>query len=237
MQKCDQTFTDFQPYLLPDTDPWSLPEEKAVSLLNYLKTRGIEHVYCIPPMRLENRDNTTDSVQNAFLSFLKRFSTDCKLKLAARYRLDDGFMPLLKQGNLLVIGNYLIIDVSPLQEYERTWKVISEIISVGYKPILVQPERTTYWKKEEFKRLREAGVQLMLNTYSLFGYNGDNALMYSRWMLSKGMYDYVCSGIEDTKIMRYSEKFTLNEDDISIKELSRLEDNGRMLWSATGNKR
>lgn len=226
-------FIDFQSYLLPGTDPWSLPEEKAVSLLNYLKTRGIEHIYCIPPVKLENRSHTTDYIQNAFLFFLKRFSTDCQLKLSARYRLDDGFIPLLKRNDLLSIGKYLIIDVSPLENHEQMWNMIDEIIHTNYKPILIQPERTTYWKKEDFIRLREAGVQFMLNTYSLFGYNGDNALMYSRWMLSEGMYDYICSGIEDTKIMRYSENFTMNADDLSIKELSRLEDNGRMLWSVT----
>ena len=227
------SFTDFQPYLIPDTDPWSLPEEKAVSLLNYLKTRGIERIYCTPPVRLENSNNTPNFLQNTFLSFLKRFSIDNRLKLSARYRLDNGFVPLLKRNDLLSIGKYLIIDVSPLQENEQTWDMIEEIINAGYKPILMQPERTIYWGKNDFIRLREVGVQLMLNTYSLFGYNGDSALMHSRWLLSKGMYDYVSSGIEDTKIMRYSENFTMNADDISIKELSRLEDNGRMLWSAT----
>jgi tyrosine-protein phosphatase YwqE len=226
--------TDFQPYLLPGTDPWALPEEKVVCLLNYLKTREIERIYCIPPIKLENRSNTTNSLQNAFLSFRQRFSTECELRLAARYRLDDGFSSILKGSDLLSIGNSLIVDVSPLQEHKHTWKMIGEIIEAGYIPILIQPERTTYWKEDDFLRLKESGVRLMMNLYSLFGYNGDNALMYSRWMLSEGMYDYMCSGMEDTRIMKYSENFTSDADDISIKELG---ENDRLLWESTNGKR
>lgn len=224
---------DFNSYLLPGTDPWALPEAKAVSVLNYLKTRGIEQIYSIPPVRLENPANTTAFLQRAFRLFQQRFSTDCTLKLAARYRLDDGLIPLLRSNNLLSIGIYLITDVSPLQSHKNTFDLLEEIQKAGYVPILVQPERTTYWREEDFIQVKKTGAQLMLNLYSLFGYHGDNALMYSRWMLSKGMYTYVCSGIEDTKTMRYSENFTMNADDISIKELSRLEDGGRLLWEVT----
>jgi tyrosine-protein phosphatase YwqE len=227
---------DFQPYLLSGTDPWALPEEKAINLLDYLMSRGITHIYCIPPVKQENR-NTTDSLQNTFLSFWQQFSTGCELKLAARYRLDVGFKSILKGGDLLSIGRYLIIDVSPLQEYGCTWKMIGEIIDTGYVPILVQPERTTYWKEDDFLLLKESGVQLMMNQYSLFGYNGDNALMYSRWMLSEGMYDYMCSGMEDTKIMRYSENFTLDAGDLSLAGLVKSERNARLLWENTISKR
>lgn len=227
------SFIDFQPYLIPYTDHWVLSEEKLMSLLNYLKTRGIEHIYCIPPIKMENRNYTTSSLQDAFLSFRKRFSMDCKLKLAACYRLDEGFMSLLRNRDLIAIGKYLIVDVSPSEEYVRSGILIDETVKAGYIPVIIQPERTTYWNKGDFTRLKEAGAQLMLNLYSLFGYHGDNALLYSRWMLSKGMYDYVCSGIEDTKNMWYSEKFVMDENDVLVKELSRLEDNGRMLWSIT----
>lgn len=233
MQTPHFSFTDFQPYLLPGTDPWALSEAKAISLLNYLKARGIDQIYCIPPVHFENAARATASLQRAFRLFQQCFSTDCTLKLAARYRLDDGFSTLLKSDDLLRIGIHLITDVSPLQSHSSTFDMLGEIRNAGYIPVVVQPERTTYWREEDFIRLQKSGVQLMLNLYSLFGFHGDNALMYSRWMLSKGMYTYVCSGIEDTKLMRYIENFTMNADDVSIKELCKLEDNGRIIWDAT----
>lgn len=228
-------FTDFHPYLLSGTDPWALPEEKTVSLLNYLKTKGIDHIYCTPPVKVENPANTPAFLQSAFRSFQQRFSTDCKLKLAGRYRLDGGFEPLLTHNNVLSIGIYLIVDVSPMQIHKDTFVLLDVIQKAGYIPVVVQPERTMYWSEDDFLRLKQSGAQLMLNLYSLFGYNGDQALAYSRWMLSEKMYTYVCSGMEDTRIMWYSERFEMNADDISIIELGRLEANGRLLWNVTEN--
>lgn len=234
MNSFNEPNTDLQPYLLPNTDPWALPEEKAVSLLNYLNGKGFEHVYCIPPVRQENRNNTVDFLQRTFLLFQQRFSTDSKLKLAARYRLDNGFTPLLKNNELLSIGKYLITDASPLHHHPNTFKMLEAIRKAGYVPVLIQPERTTYWNEDDFIRLERAGVQLMLNLCSLYGYHGDYALMHSRWMLSKGMYTYVCSGIEDMKTMRHSENFVLDADAASAEELARIEANSSMLWMTTG---
>lgn len=210
---------DFQPYLLPGTDPWALSVEKALGLLNYLSTKGFKCIYCTPPVKCDSRFSTANAIRNVFSSFRQSYSWDCELKLAARYRLDDGFIPLVNHGELLSIGEYLIIDVSPLQAHVGTSDMIKATIEAGYTPILAQPERTVYWEEEDFLRLKEAGCKFMLNLYSLFGYNGDYALMYSRWMLSEGMYDYACSGMEDTKIMHYSERFALDEDDTIIKAL------------------
>ena len=224
------SFIDFQPYLLPDTDAWALPEDKAVLLLDYLKTRGMDSFYCVPPIRQGGGKNSIDFLQNVFLAFLKKHSAKAKFRLAARYRLDEGFISLLRKNGLLTIGRHILVDVSPLEKNEYIWETLKAISRAGYTPIIMQPERTTYWQEEDFRRLRGEGARLMLNLYSLFGYNGDEALMYSRWMLSEGMYDYVCSGMEDTKIMRYSERFALDEDDAMIKELGHLEENGRLLW-------
>ena len=32
-------YTDFQPYILPETDVWALPTQKAMELLEYLENK------------------------------------------------------------------------------------------------------------------------------------------------------------------------------------------------------
>ena len=46
--------TDFQPYLLPNTDAWALPGDKALELLVYLEQQGVRQIYCVPPVKVEN---------------------------------------------------------------------------------------------------------------------------------------------------------------------------------------
>ena len=43
-------YTDFQPYILPETDVWALPTQKAMELLEYLGNKGMKQVICVPPV-------------------------------------------------------------------------------------------------------------------------------------------------------------------------------------------
>ncbi len=226
---------DFQPYLLPNTDIWSLSEDKSLLLLDYLKSRGIKQIFCTPPIKQDSSSLYAESLNNIFDNFKKQYSGNIQLRLAARYRLDGGFLSLFENNEFLSIGRELIVDVSPIKEEKDYLRMLERILDKGYIPVIVQPERTIYWGDSDYSRLKELGCKLILNLYSLFGYNGDYALMYSRELLFHNMYDYLFSGIEDTKIMHYSQNFTLDESDILLKELKKLEDNGRYLWSSTEN--
>lgn len=229
--------TDFQPYLLPNTDAWALPEDKALELLVYLEQQGVRQIYCVPPVKVENEVNAFSFLKDAFQYLQQQYSGNISLRLSARYRLDEGFPALLEKGDLLTIGGgkELLVDVSPLQQPEGLSEMIHAICRSGYIPVLMQPERSLYWGTEDYLHLRESGCRLMLNLYSLFGYNGDGALNYSRMLLRKEWYTYLCSGREDTKVMRYGESFSIEDDDDLAMKLQEIERNSRLLWSATEN--
>ena len=91
--------------------------------------------------------------------------------------------------------------------------MLDAALAAGYTPVIMQPERTIYWGTEEFVKLKEKGCRLMMNLYSFFGYNGDEALNYSRMLIRRNLYTHVFSGMEDTKIMRYSECFNLHDNE------------------------
>lgn len=129
----------------------------------------------------------------------------------------------------------MLVDVSPLQQPEGLSEMIHAICRSGYIPVLMQPERSLYWGTEDYLHLRESGCRLMLNLYSLFGYNGDGALNYSRMLLRKEWYTYLCSGREDTKVMRYGESFSIEDDDDLAMKLQEIERNSRLLWAAMEN--
>ena len=105
-----------------------------------------------------------------------------------------------------------MVDVSPLQEYSETGNILQTIIEIGYIPVIMQPERTTYWNMDHFIRLHDIGCKFMGSLYSFHGYNGDTALLHSLELYQRGWYDYYCSGMEDTKVMHYSEDFWNRND-------------------------
>ena len=60
--------TDFQPYLLLNTDAWALPEDKALELLVYLEQQGVRQIHCVPPVKVENGGNAFSFLKDAFHS-------------------------------------------------------------------------------------------------------------------------------------------------------------------------
>ena len=200
---------DYQPYLLSGTDDWALSEDKALELLAYLERKGVEVVYCVPPVRKENGQNTVAFLQQQFGKLFAVYDGNIRLRLAARYRMDEEFIGLLQRGEVLTLGErrQLLVDVSPVTEYAGTWEALEEIIQAGYVPVVMQPERVTYWNMPDFERLLAMGCKLMGNLYSLYGYHGDDALYYSRRLRLQKAYDSYWSGMEDTKVMRYIEDF------------------------------
>ena len=62
--------TDFQPYLLPNTDAWALPGDKALELLVYLEQQGVRQIYCVPPVKVENEGNAFSFLKMGYASAL-----------------------------------------------------------------------------------------------------------------------------------------------------------------------
>lgn len=54
-------------------------------------------------------------------------------------------------------------------------------------------------------------------------------------LLRKEWYTYLCSGREDTKVMRYGESFSIEDDDDLAMKLQEIERNSRLLWAAMEN--
>lgn len=208
------SYTDFQPYILSGTDDWALSSKKATELLEYLESKGVNRVICVPPVKQENPENTTENLKRIFQCFKAQYKGNIELELAARYRLDSLFEEKLSHEELLTLSGTkeLLVDVHPLKNDSRIWEMLDSALTAGYIPVIMQPERTVYWYTEDFIRLKEKGCRLMMNLYSFFGYNGDEALNYSRMLIRKNLYAYVFSGMEDTKIMHYSERFNFQEN-------------------------
>ena len=228
--------TDFQFYLLPETDVWDIKPKDSLEVIQYLKSRGIKNIFCVPSVRSEFPINTNEYLQQQFDSFQKLYGNEVEMKLAAKYRMDEEYLDYLANDEILTVSNkYLLADLSPITKPENLWKMIDTTIEKGYTPILVQPERYEYCHMEEFMKFKEHGCKLMLNVFSLAGYNGQTALYYSLMLLQKEMYSFATSGIEDKKTMRYTDDFVITDPVIKSK-FEVLQRNNNDLWQTTNIK-
>lgn len=224
---------DFQFYLLPETDVWDIKPKDSLEVISYLKSIGVENIFCAPTIRSEFAQNTREYLQQQFNSFQDLYGNEIEMKLAAKYRMDEEYLNHLTNNDLLTVGgNYLLADASPITKPDNLWEMIDATVAKGYNPILIQPERYEYCHMEDFVQLKEHGCKLMLNLYSLAGYNGQAALHYSIMLLQKEMYSYVTSGIEDKKSMRYTEGFEVGDRGMK-KKLEKLYENNRLLWKSS----
>lgn len=223
--------TDFQFYLLPETDIWDIKSKDSLEVIQYLKSRGTQNTFCTPSVRSEFSLNTNEYLQQQFDSFQKLYGNEIGMKLAAKYRMDEDYLNHLAKDELLTVGNrYVLADLSPITKPENLWEMIDATVAKGYTPILVQPERYEYCHMEDFFLFREHGCKLMMNMFSLAGYNGQAALYYSISLLQKGMYAFVTSGIEDKKSMRYTEDFEMEDGEMKRK-LEKLMENNLNVWN------
>lgn len=224
---------DFQFYILPETDVWDIKPKDSLEVIQYLKSRNIEKIFCAPSVRSEFTQNTHEYLQQQFHSFQNLYGDVMEMKLAAKYRMDEEYLNHLANDNLFIAGgNYLLVDASPITKPDNLWEMIDATVARGYTPVLVQPERYEYCHMEDFVQLKEHGCKLMLNLYSLAGYNGQASLHYSIALLQKEMYSYVTSGIEDKKSMRYAGDFEIADKGME-KKLEKLHENNRLLWKSS----
>lgn len=225
--------TDFQFYLLPETDVWDIKPKDSLEVISYLKSTGIKNVFCAPSVRSEFPQNTNTYLQQQFDSFQELYGNEMGMKLTAKYRMDEEYMNHLEKDEMLTIGNNCVLtDLSPITKPNGLWEMIDATVAKGYTPILVQPERYEYCHMEDFVQFREHGCRLMLNVFSLAGYNGQAALYYSLALLQKEMYSFVTSGIEDRKTMAYTGNFSIKDSNLK-KKFSSLQHNNTELWQAT----
>ncbi len=89
---------------------------------------------------------------------------------------------------------------------------------MGLKVILAHPERYPFYYHDfdEYKRIRDLGVLLQVNTNSLCGYYGKMAKVIGEKFVSLGMVDFIGT---DCHHMRHVENLKRSLREKSVKKL------------------
>lgn len=168
--------TDMHSHLVPGVDDGSDSLENSLIMLRGLIELGYKKVITTPHIRPEYFPNTRETISRGF-SLLKnaveKEGLPLSLEFAAEYFVDFDFLQKLETEKLLTFcGNHILIELSTFSAPPNLYDSIFQMRIKGYQPILAHPERYVYFQLEEFRKLKDFGCLLQVNTMSLSGHYG-----------------------------------------------------------------
>lgn len=180
--------TDSHSHILFGVDDGIATLEDSLAVLALEESVGIKEVWCTPHV-MDDLSNTTESLKERFHELQQAYKGPIKLHLAAEYMLDSEFERRLAQGDLLTIGDsLLLVETSMNVPPYNFGEILQEIMAKGYRPLLAHPERYRYLQLKDYQHLDSIGVHFQLNLPSLLGYYGESAQKKAKDLLRNGWY-------------------------------------------------
>jgi protein-tyrosine phosphatase len=200
---------DVHSHLLPGIDDGSPGVEQSVKLIKGLNELGFSKFICTPHIFQELYPNTPETIFSALdltrqaLSYAK---VDVEISSAAEYMIDEMFK--VAKGLQVMSGNYILIEMSYLNETPNIEKVIFDLQIEGYKVILAHPERYNFYHQSHsaFHRYKDMGVLFQLNLLSVTGYYGKEVKRAAEYLLEQKCYDLAGTDLHHDKHLEFLKK-------------------------------
>ena len=193
---------DVHSHLLPGIDDGSPDIEQSVKLIRGLNELGFSKFICTPHIFQELYPNTPETISSA-LDLTRQALADAKIDVeisaAAEYMIDEMFK--VGKGLQVLPGNYILIEMSYLNETPNIEKVIFDLQIEGYKVILAHPERYNFYHRNYsgFQKFKNMGVLFQLNLLSVLGYYGKEVKLTAEYLLGINFYDLASSDLHHDK--------------------------------------
>lgn len=183
---------DIHSHILPGIDDGCENLKESVELLKRLENLGLKKFFFTPHIMSEIYPNTMETISNKYEQ-LKTVKEAAHLMsgFAAEYMVDTSFDKMLNnepEKILALPGNYVLLELSYLEESKLIEKAVFDLKIKGFFPILAHPERYLYYHKnpQKIQRLKEIGCLLQLNLLSIFSYYGKNESRMANFLIEKG---------------------------------------------------
>jgi len=116
-----------------------------------------------------------------------------RFRWAAEYMLDERFLQLLRDGDLLTLKDpYILIEISYFNPPVNLLDMLYEIQLKGYQPVLAHPERYGFFHRDfaAYEKLKNHGCQFQLNLLSLSGHYGKSVRKTALRLLKENLVDF-----------------------------------------------
>lgn len=193
---------DMHSHLIPGVDDGAMDVADSLQLIKGLKELGFTHLFTTPHSLQDYYPNTKKTLQQGHAMLGGILPDGIALNLSSEYYLDEGFQEQLENNALLPLpGNRLLIEFSQLFKPRDLERFILDLGTKGYQPILAHPERYSFFHKhfDDYKSLKEMGVEFQVNALSLTDHYGKNANAVAKKLIEKDMIDFIGTDIHHVK--------------------------------------
>ncbi|HFA51398.1 MAG TPA: histidinol phosphatase [Bacteroidetes bacterium] len=184
---------DMHSHLVPGIDDGSKSVEMSLDMIRGLMALGYQKIITTPHIRPDYFPNTTETIMTGFGELQKaveKEKLDIELECAAEYFVDYEFREKIDNEDLLTFsGNHILIEISTFSPPPNLYESIFQLKIKGYQPIVAHPERYTYYQVDEFRKLKDFGCLLQVNTMSLTGHYGKPIKELAQKLLKADLVD------------------------------------------------
>ncbi|WP_026706309.1 tyrosine-protein phosphatase [Flavobacterium soli] len=196
---------DIHSHLLFGIDDGAKTFEDTLALTSAMTDFGIKEFITTPHIIQHVWENNTAIIsakEDEVISLFQQNNISLPFKAAAEYLMDDHFVKLFQNENLLCLkDNYVLVEMSYINAPIQLYDILFDLQVAGYKPVLAHPERYLFYHKNfgEYTKLKKAGCLFQLNMLSIVGYYGESVFLTAKKLLENGMIDYVGSDVHHQK--------------------------------------
>jgi protein-tyrosine phosphatase len=164
---------DMHSHLIPGIDDGSKTMDESIELIRAFKEFGYKKIITTPHIMSDYYKNTPEIINDGLAKLrleLGKQKIEMEINAAAEYYLDFDFNDKIHAEKLLTFGkNYLLIEVSYLNEPDNIDAIIFELQTSGYNIILAHPERYPFWynNPKRYETLKDKDVLFQININSL----------------------------------------------------------------------
>ena len=163
-----------------------------------MSSYGIKNIITTPHILGDVYPNTPEKVNSKLkevtAELKKRNITDVSISAAAEYMLDEKFIRILENSELLTLkDNFVLVEMSYFSPPINLYDMLFQLQLKGYKPILAHPERYNSYhiNLENYYKLKRAGCLFQLNLLALTEYYGKSVQEITKKLLKENLYDFV----------------------------------------------
>lgn len=208
--------TDIHSHLIWGIDDGVKSEEECIQMLHGYINFGYKKVITTPHIMSDQYKNTPEIIAaglEKIKTLIAREKLPINVEAAAEYYIDQSFEQKLASGNILTINNkYLLFEISYMNPPENLARIIFDMITRGYTPLLAHPERYPFWygRFEEFHKLKDQGVLFQLNIGSLAGHYGIPPKKIAAMLIDENLVDFIGSDLHGERHLQ-AMQLALNE--------------------------
>lgn len=188
---------DMHSHVLPGIDDGAQNPQESIVLIKTMMALGIKKIIATPHIMIDYYRNEPDNINAALETLkaeLKAQNIDIEVQAAAEHYFDETFEKRISERRVMTMGdNYVLFELSFINQPPNVIPVIQKMKDMGYKPILAHPERYAYMGIEQMQTIKSWGCDLQLNTISLTGYYGKHVQKKAEEMVDAHLVDFISS--------------------------------------------